>query len=342
MKRLIAILLTLVLPAMLLAGCVANPAPQEDMTGAEQETTAVKTGLYIDADISDSQSADGENGGEASFDVTLVAVTVDDNGVIQSCMIDGIPATLAFDAKGTITSDIASAVQTKNEMGEAYGMKAYGGAGYEWNEQAAALAQYAAGKTVEELKQGAVNESGYAADADLASTATINIGGYVADIEAAVNNARNLGAQAGDALKLASISTLGSSVNANDGEDGTAQLSSDVCALTMNGDTITSCLIDSLQAKVSFDASGAITSDLTSPVQTKNQLGEAYGMKKAGSRYEWNEQAAAFARYVTGKTPAEVNSIAVNEKNVPTEADLASTVTISIGGFQALIAKAAQ
>ena len=116
-----------------------------------------------------------------------------------------------------------------------------------------------------------------------------------------------------------------------------------VCAMAMNGGIIPSCSIDCLQAKVSFDANGAITSDLTSPVRTKNQLGEAYGMKeKAGSRYEWNEQAAAFARYVTGKTPAEVNSIAVNEKNVPTEADLATTVTISIGGFQALIAKAAR
>lgn len=343
MKRMLAILLTLVLAAMLLTGCVANPASQDEFSSAEPETIAVKTGLYIDADISDSHSADAENEGEASFDVTLVAVTVDDNGVIQSCMIDGIPAMLAFDAKGAIISDIASPVQTKNEMGEAYGMKTYGGAGYEWNEQVAALAQYAVGKTVEELKRGAVNESGYAADADLASTATIYIGSYVADIEAAVNNARHLGAQAGDALKLASINTLDSSMNAGDGEDGTAQLNSDVCALTMNGDTITSCYIDSLQAKVSFDAKGAIASDLTSPVRTKNQLGDAYGMKeKAGSRYEWNEQAAAFAQYVTGKTPAEVASIAVNEKNVPTEADLASTVTISIGGFQALIAKAAQ
>jgi len=110
----------------------------------------------------------------------------------------------------------------------------------------------------------------------------------------------------------------------------------------MNGEVITSCHIDSLQAKVAFDASGAVTADLSAPFQTKNQLGEAYGMKAyAGSKYEWNEQAAAFADYVEGKTAAEVAGIAVSEGK-PADADLSSTVTIAIGGFQSLIAKAAQ
>ena len=38
----------------------------------------------------------------------------------------------------------------------------------------------------------------------------------------------------------------------------------------------------------------------------------------------------------------DVAGIAVNEKTAPTEADLATSVTIAIGGFQALIAKAMQ
>ena len=48
------------------------------------------------------------------------------------------------------------------------------------------------------------------------------------------------------------------------------------------------------------------------------------------------------ADYVTGKTADEVSGIAVDESTHPTDADLASSVTIAIGGFQALIAKAAQ
>ena len=112
--------------------------------------------------------------------------------------------------------------------------------------------------------------------------------------------------------------------------------------MTMNGDVITSCYIDSIQAKVNFDTTGTVTTDLSAPILTKNALGESYGLKAyAGSKYEWNEQAAAFAAYVTGKTAQEVAGIAVNEKTAPADADLAATVTISIAGFQALIAKAA-
>jgi len=361
MKKLFAIL-SLLLVLSVLAGCAGTPVvyytnctcpadahtenvPAATVPAATQPAEvvegAVKTGLAVIANLSDSVSA-GEEDGEAVYDITVAAVTVDDNGIIRSCIIDSMGPSVSFDATGAITSDTAAAVQTKNELGDAYGMKAYAGAKYEWYEQAAALAEYAVGKTVEELKSGAVNEAGKAADADLATVATIHLGGYVDAIEKAVNNAQHLGAQAGDALHLATINSLADSVAATAEKAGTAQLNVDVTALTMNGETITSCYIDSLQAKVSFGTDGVITTDVSVPAQTKNELGEAYGMKAyAGSAYEWNEQAASFAAYVTGKTAAEVAGIAVNEKTAPADADLAATVTISVGGFQTLIAKAA-
>ena len=111
----------------------------------------------------------------------------------------------------------------------------------------------------------------------------------------------------------------------------------------MKDGKITSCVIDSVQAKVSFDAAGAVTSDITAPVATKNELGESYGMVAwGGAIAEWNEQAAAFAAYITGKTPAEVSGIAITEATKPADADLAASVTISIIGFMNLIAKTAQ
>ena len=273
----------------------------------------------------------------------MVAVLVDDEGIIRDCIIDGISASVSFDANGTITSDLTAAPQTKTELGENYGMVAWGGAIAEWDEQVAALASFAVGKTVEELKSGAIDETGRAPEGtDLASSATIYLGGYVSDIEAAVANAQHLGAQSGDVLKLASINGIDGSASAGE-KDGFTQLDATVTALTMNGETITSCAIDSVQAKVSFDTTGTITTDLTAPVQTKNELGENYGMVAwGGATAEWNEQAASFASYVTGKTPAEVSGIAVDERTAPTDADLASSVTIAIAGFQALIAKAAQ
>ena len=123
---------------------------------------------------------------------------------------------------------------------------------------------------------------------------------------------------------------------------GNAQLDADTVALTLDGDTITSCVIDSLQAKGACDATGAITADTTAPVLTKNELGENYNMVAWGQAIaEWDVQAASFCQYVTGKTVADVAGIAVDEGTKPTDADLNTSVTIAIGGFQALIAKAA-
>ncbi|MBR7177911.1 MAG: hypothetical protein IKD27_00095 [Oscillospiraceae bacterium] len=359
------LVLTLVLVIALLAGCAGTPviyytdctcptgghaAPVES-TPVETdpvETTepsvtaegAVKTGVAIIASAAESTSAEDADG-EAKYDVSVVAVTVDDSGVIQSCVIDSIGTSVKFDVNGAIVSDLTAPIQTKNELGDAYNMKLYGGAVAEWYEQAAALASYAEGKTVEELRAGAVDETGHAADADLATTATIYLGGYVAAIEKAVANAQYLGAEAGDELKLAIISSVDGSKAADAENAGLCELYTSVAAVTLRDGVITSCMIDAVQAKVNFDTVGTVTTDLTAPIQTKNELGENYGMVAwGGAIAEWNEQAASFAAYITGKTPAEVASIAVDETTKPTDADLSTSVTIKIGGFQALIAKA--
>ena len=305
---------------------------------------ALKTGLAVVAGIGDSKSATAEEAGEGKYDVTMVAVLVDDNGVIQDCVIDGIATSVQFDASGALVTDVNVAPQTKNELGENYGMVAWGGAIAEWDEQAAALASFAVGKTVEELKSGAIDETGKApAGSDLATQATIYLGGYVAGIEKAVANAQHLGAQAGDALKLVAVNEINGSTAATAEAEGLAQLYTTASAVTMKGQTITSCAIDAVQAKVNFDTTGTVTTDLTAPVLTKNELGENYGMVAYGGAIaEWDAQAAAFASYITGKTAADVAGIAVNEKTAPTDADLTASVTIKIGGFQQLIAKAAQ
>ena len=366
MKK-IALLLAFCMVMTLFAGCAGTPVvyyaectcPTEAaaevpeapaateapaVTEAPAAEGALKTGLAVVANAKDSKSAAAEESGEAKYDVTMVAVLVDDNGVIQDCIIDGIAASVKFDATGALATDIAAAPQTKNELGENYGMVAWGGAIAEWDEQAAALASFAVGKTIEELKSGAIDETGKApAGSDLATQATIYLGGYVSAIEKAVANAQHLGAQAGDALKMATMASYSSSKSADAENAGNAQLDADVTVLTMNGETITSCVIDSLQAKVAFDATGAVTSDVNAPVQTKNELGENYGMVAwGGAIAEWNQQAASMASYVTGKTAADVAGIAVDEGTKPTAADLASSVTIAIGGFQQLITKAAQ
>ena len=350
MKK-IAILLIIALAVGIFAGCTGAVVQCTCPTGNHNTPTqptepnpseplgegALKTGLAIICNTTGS-----ENGVKADYDVTLVAVLVDDEGIIHDCIIDSIGTTVEFDATGTITSDVNAAVKTKNELGDSYGMVAWGGAVAEWYAQADALAQFAIGKTVEQFKNTAIDATGKApAGSDLASSATIYLGGYVAAVEVAVNNAQHLGAQTGDELRMAAIPSLKSSVSATAEKAGTAQLDCDVTALTVKNGVITSCYIDSLQAKVTFGTDGVITGGLSKAVETKNQLGEKYGMVAwGGAIAEWNDQAASFASYITGKTAAEVAGIAVDAGTKPTGADLVSSVTIAIGGFQALIAKA--
>ena len=360
------LILSLILIISLLAGCAGTPvvyytnctcpadahtAPVVDVPATTPVVNeepvlaegALKTGLAISTSVKKSAAATAEADGKADYDVTMVAVLVDDNGIIRDCIIDGIASSIAFDANGAFVAEL-TAPQTKNELGENYGMVAWGGAIAEWDAQAAALANFAVGKTVEELRTGAVSETGYAPEgSDLASSATIYLGGYVGAIELAVANAQHLGAQSGDALKMAAITGVGDSAAADAENAGVAQLNVDVTALTMKDGKITSCAIDSVQAKVKFDNKGAITSDVSAPVATKNELGENYGMVAwGGAIAEWDAQAAAFASYVTGKTADEVAGIAITEATKPADADLAASVTISVIGFMNLVTKAAQ
>ena len=360
MKKTLALVLSLLLAAAVLTGCagitvVVGDCKCDPAQAVASETTAetaevpamesaVKTGIAIIPSISESTSATAEEAGAAKYDLTVAAVTVDADGVIASCAIDSVPATVNFDASGAVTTDLATAeIKTKNEQGADYGMVAWGGAIAEWDAQVAALCEYAVGKTVEELKTGAIDETGYAPEgADLRSSATIYLGGYVTAIEKAVNNARELGASAGDELTLVTTSSVGDSTSADAENAGSAQLYTTVMALTAKDGVISSCYIDAVQANVSFDATGAITTDLAGEIKTKNELGADYGMVAwGGAIAEWDAQAAAFARYVTGKTAEEVAGIAIDESAKPAEdTDLRSSVTISVGDFMGLVQKA--
>ena len=110
----------------------------------------------------------------------------------------------------------------------------------------------------------------------------------------------------------------------------------------MKDGVITSCYIDSLQAEVVYNGDGTAAAG---NMKTKNDLGFDYNMElyTGGAAVgEWFEQVASFCSYVTGKTPDQVSGIAVTETTAPAEADLVTSVTIAIGGFQALIVKAAK
>ena len=357
MKKLLASALTLTLSLGLLAGCSGTavvqvpgtPAPAPAPTPVETSAPApgnssgeaVKTGLFMLTTVAKSKDAAADAEGLAQANVDLVAVTVGDDGVIDACVIDAIQSKIGFDAAGKLTTPLDTVVPSKNELGANYGMGKASSIGKEWDEQLRALADYVVGKTLDEVKRIAVQEDGTAGDADLAATITLSIADYLEGIEKAVENAVHLGAHKGDKLALTTSTNIAKSKDATAEADGLAQAYATVAAVTLNGDTVTSCTIDAVQANVNFDAAGKLTTDTSIFQPSKNELGANYGMKEySGIGREWDEQAAAFCAYVTGKSLSDVAGIAVNDHESPTDADLAASVTIGIGEFQALIAKA--
>lgn len=345
-------LFSVVLCAALLTACaptivVLQEAPKEE-TPAVSDTEkpsaaegAVKTGVSFTAAFSASDAAAGEAAGLAQTDITAVAVTVDENGVIDRCVIDMVQAKIGFDEAGQLTGDISAPILSKNELGTNYGMGKVSSIGKEWNEQAAALAAYVEGLTLDEVKGIAFNSDGKAEDADLASGATMYLGGFLAAIEQAVNSAVHLGAQQGDELVIETVTSASGSKNASAEEAGLAQAYCTMAAVTLDGETITSCYLDAIQANVNFDAAGKVTGEYSGDAPSKNTLGDNYGMSKVSAIGDWYVQAANFAEYVTGKTIGEVSGIAVSEGKA-TDADLVSSVTMKIGDFMTLIAKAGE
>lgn len=343
MKRFLSILLAAIITAALLAGCKAKETPAPTATPPETAANGekVKTGLAVISSISKSTDA-GEKDGLAQVDSSIFAVTVGADGKITACVIDAAQTQVNFGKSGQITTPLDSEFKTKNKLGGGYGMKGASSIGKEWNEQAAAFAAYVVGKTIEEVRGIAVDESGHASGSDLSSSVTISIGGFIDGLEKAVASAADMGASAADKLSLGVVTNIANSKNAG-AEGGMVQVYSTYAVTTTNAaGVITSCLIDASQSNVNFDASGKITSDLAAAPKTKNEIGDAYGMKGASSiGKEWYEQAAAFARYVTGKTAAEVSGIAVDGTDHATDTDIIASVTVSIGDFKAALAKAA-
>lgn len=328
MKKFLALFLVIMLMATILIGC--------GNTGGN-----VKTGLAVINSIA--KSTDAVDGvGLAEMDTMIYAVTVDNAGKIVKCVIDSVQTKVNFSDAGKITTPLDTVYKTKNELGDEYGMRKASGISKEWNEQAASFAEYVVGKTVTEVAGIAVDEETYPTGADLISSVTIHIGDFKNGIQKAVENAKDIGSGKDDKLGIGIQTTIARSTDAGD-EAGLAQAYSFYAATTTDANgVITGCILDGSQTNVNFDASGKITSDLNTIFKTKNELGDEYGMKSAsGIGKEWYEQAAAFAAYVIGKTATEVEGIAVDETKHATGADLTSSVTVSIGGFQTTIMKAA-
>ncbi len=320
-----------------------NDADVEEDGGEDVvETGSVKTGMAVISGIGRSSDA-GDRNGIAQADSTVVAVTVDENGVITNCTIDHSMAVMEFSADGKMLSPKGTAFASKNELGDDYGMRKASPIGREWNEQTDDLADYVIGKTLAEVKGIALTEEGSPADEDLASSVTVTVTTYLDAIEKAVNNAQSLGASAADKIGIGILTSVDNNYSKDASADGNGTLlaASYYAVVTVNdAGVVTSAIIDASEVGVNFTADGKIASDLGQTFKTKVELGDDYGMKKASPiGKEWNEQAQAFAAYVTGKSLAEIKGIAISEGHA-TDEDLASSVTVAVTPLMMSVEKA--
>ena len=136
---------------------------------------------------------------------------------------------------------------------------------------------------------------------------------------------------------------------AADGANGSVSGNVTMCAIELDAEgKIVSVHFDVVQPKAAFDAAGAVVGESYMEPRTKNELKEEYGMKKVSAiGKEVYEQIAHLEAWCVGKTVEEVVTTPTYDKgdgnhtNVPTDPDLASGCTITIGDYLKALAKAA-
>ena len=120
-------------------------------------------------------------------------------------------------------------------------------------------------------------------------------------------------------------------VNTEDASEEPGKFESNVTYVTVafEGDKVAYVVIDEAQNAFMFENESV---EEFSERKTKKELGDDYGMSKAG-KVEWDEQVKALETYYTGKTVAEIEAGS-------TDSDLTSTVSINLENFTAALKQA--
>lgn len=307
-----------------------------------------KIGLGHITSIDSSKDMEGDTLATAQVDTTIVAAAFDKDGKVVKVEIDNAQSKVDYDKDLQVTTDLNADNKTKVELGEDYGMKKASSIGKEWYEQAKALGDWMVGKSVDEIKamKTKAKDDHHPAvpdEADLASTVTMNVSDFIAAVAEAYDTAIDVkgGAEKfglGHNISLAKSKGLSTS----DGQEvlPAAEVNTVMVATAFDKDgKVAGTIIDNAQTKVNFDKNGKVTSDKNAEIKTKVELGDEYGMKKASSiGKEWYEQARALGDWMVGKSVDEIKGMKTKQKDdahpaVPDEADLTSSVTISVQDY---------
>ena len=333
MKQAYRVLLSCAVAAVLaLTGCgrsnSGSGSSSMSMSGSSSsgsdstQTGAWRTGLGIVTETSGEERV-------GKIDTVAAAVLLDEDGKLERVQLDELELTVSGEGSGEV--DLPTDYRTKRQKGEDYPLAAVSSLKKGWAEQADAFGEYLTGKTMDEVKQLKTDDDGKPVDADLLSGCTIAVDTYRDAVVRACENAKALGAAKGDRVALgveAANST--SSGNATNDKDVNAQIDTTIVALTTDRDGhVTSAIGDMIQPTLTISADGSVAAP--EKVQSKLELGDSYGMRKASSLdKEWFEHSEGYCSYLKGKTAEEIAAIPADGS----DADLAALCTISITDLQ--------
>ena len=334
MKKLIAMIMVLCMMFTMVACGGGEAAP---------EAAAYKLGMGVELKTTSSKT---EN---AQVDATVATVVTDAEGKIVVCRIDCAQSKMAV-VGGAVEAD--KTFKTKMELGDDYGMVAYGAAMAEWDAQTKAFEEYVVGKTAAEVEalETVLNETGHNVSTDEALLAgcTMDIVDFKAAVVKACNDEKGMAFETADAftLGLAAVTDASESTAAADGNDAVVKMYTEFGAAVVAADgTILAALNDATQPKINVNAAGEIVS--ADYKATKRELGADYGMVAYGAAIaEWDAQSDAFSKYVVGKTAADVRAIETKTNDhgyaVPADETLYAECTMQITGMMEVIARAAE
>lgn len=123
-------------------------------------------------------------------------------------------------------------------------------------------------------------------------------------------------------------------------QDRTGKINTIAAAVLLDGEgKIADVRLDELEANLSADGKGVVT--MPTDYRTKRQRGSDYPLAEVSSlKKGWAEQADAFADYLKGMTPEQVETLETDKDGKPKDADLLSGCTIAVDRYRDAIGKA--
>ena len=351
MKKIIAMILALCLTLALVAcGDKADSGKTDSQPAAAEYFLGM--GIVLNMDSSKSENA--------QVDATVAAVVTDKDGKIVACRIDVAQNKMAV-AGGAV--DTAATFKTKMELGSAYGMAGKvdnndDGVMLEWNEQAKAFEEFVVGKTGAEVAALETKEAkGHMIAVDetlLKAGCSMQITDFMAAVaKACADEQGQKFSAAGDfTLGVAAATVADESTAAAADKDGSVKMYTDFAAAVIVDGKIAAAVTDAVQPEIKVSLIGDIVETVFKG--TKRELKEGYNMATYGASMdnngdgkvlEWYVQADAFAKYVVGKTGAEVKALETKtlDNGYVISADdalLSAGCTIQITGMKAVMATA--